>query len=229
MGFPLGLPGLKKRRNDFARLEFQPVGQALEAETSALDVDAETGECEDAGGLEARLRFEAEKELARIEDARKEARLEARVEWETELAERVAAEREAVLEVCERFGRERTRYFSGVETEVVKLALAVAARVLHREAQLDPLLLTAAVRVALEKVAADSGVTLRVPEKELEMWRGVFGGGAEHDGVRLQGDERLSAGECVLDTMVGRVELGVGAQLAEIERGFFDLLQRRPA
>jgi len=37
-----------------------------------------------------------------------------------------------------------------VEHEVVKLALAVAARILRREAQMDPLLLTGAVRVALD-------------------------------------------------------------------------------
>jgi flagellar assembly protein FliH len=35
--------------------------------------------------------------------------------------------------------------------------------------------------------------------------------------------------ECVLETSVGRVELGVKAQLIEIERGFFDLLGQRPA
>ena len=37
-----------------------------------------------------------------------------------------------------------------------------------------------------------------------------------------------SAGECVLETRVGTVELGVKAQLEEIEKGFFDLLQQRP-
>jgi flagellar assembly protein FliH len=47
--------------------------------------------------------------------------------------------------------------------------------------------------------------------------------------LKLVGDERLGVGECVLETNVGRVELGVSAQLEEIERGFFDLLQQRPA
>ena len=50
-------------------------------------------------------------------------------------------ERSVVLKACEEFRRERARYFAGVEAEVVKLALAIAARVLHREAKLDPLLL----------------------------------------------------------------------------------------
>ena len=35
-------------------------------------------------------------------------------------------------------------------------------------------------------------------------------------------------GECVMETSVGRVELGVAVQLEEIEKGFFDLLQKRP-
>ncbi len=36
--------------------------------------------------------------------------------------------------------------------------------------------------------------------------------------LQIVGDERLSAGECVLETNVGTVELGVSAQLEEIER-----------
>ena len=39
----------------------------------------------------------------------------------------------------------------------------------------------------------------------------------------------MKAGECVLETSVGKVELGVSAQLEEIEKGFFDLLQQRPS
>ena len=60
------------------------------------------------------------------------------------------------------------------------------------------------------------------------MWREVFLDGPESS-LKIVGDERLDAGECVLDTNIGRVELGVSAQLAEIERGFFDLMQQRPA
>ena len=110
----------------------------------------------------------------------------------------------------------------------MKLALAIAARVLHREAKLDPLLLAGVVRVALEKVQEDSATVLRVPASELEKWKEIFAAGARI-AVQLVGDERLAAGECVLETSVGKVELGVRAQLEEIEKGFFDLLQQRPA
>jgi flagellar assembly protein FliH len=188
-------------------------------------------------GMEVRLKaemaaFDVQSEAqisSRIDAARSEARAEARREWEQELEEKITTEREGVLRSCEQFGRERARYFAGVEVEVVRLALAIAARVLHREAKLDPLLLSAAVRVALEKVAEDSATVLRVPAVEAELWRGVFSAQAFESSVQVVGDERLGAGECVLDTNVGKVELGVSAQLSEIERGFFDLLQQRPA
>jgi flagellar assembly protein FliH len=60
------------------------------------------------------------------------------------------------------------------------------------------------------------------------MWKEIFVASPESS-LQVVGDERLAEGECVLDTNVGRVELGVSAQLEEIERGFFDLMQQRPA
>jgi flagellar biosynthesis/type III secretory pathway protein FliH len=40
-------------------------------------------------------------------------------------------------------------------------------------------------------------------------------------------DDRLRAGECKMKTQLGTVDLGISAQLEEIERGFFDLLEHR--
>ena len=48
----------------------------------------------------------------------------------------VVRERERLIGVVKEFGAARERYFSGVEQEVVKLALGIAERVLHREAQI---------------------------------------------------------------------------------------------
>jgi flagellar assembly protein FliH len=213
-----------------SRLEFYPLDRPEpDAEIVVEDkvVDGETLLKEEAA-LDGQLRSDAEQMSAQIETAQSEAVVEARLLWEAELEEKIALERSRLQRVEEEFLQERTRYFSAVEGEVVRLALAIAARVLHREAKLDPLLLTGVVRVALEKVAKDSAVVLRVPAGEVEMWQGVFA--ANQDAaLKLVGDERLVAGECVLETNVGRVELGVSAQLEEIERGFFDLMQQRPA
>ncbi|MEO6983340.1 MAG: FliH/SctL family protein [Edaphobacter sp.] len=228
VGFPVRLLH-PERKKEVSRLEFYAVGEArgeTEGDQDARSVGDEDRLKEEAAALGVRL--QAEEVSAQIETAQREARLEARADWEVELAERVEAERLRMVKACEQFGRERAQYFARVEAEVVKLALAIAARVLHREVLLDPLLLTATVRVALEKAAEDSTAILRVPAGDIAMWRGAFEKEAEA-AVQLIGDERLGAGECVLETGVGKVELGVGAQLAEIEKGFFDLLQQRPA
>jgi flagellar assembly protein FliH len=134
-----------------------------------------------------------------------------------------------ILQSLEQFRLERQSYFHNVEREVVRLALAIAARVLHREAHLDPLLLRGAVRVALEKLGDSSRVVMRVPSREVEPWKEFFRAGTN---LRIQPgvleDPSLSPGECLLATELGTIELGVRAQLEEIEKGFFDLLDRRP-
>jgi flagellar assembly protein FliH len=217
---------------DVSKLEFYPLNQPENVDDNAkLDSESRNPELllkEELATLEERFRSQTEQTSSRVEMERSEAKAEARREWESELEERIAKERALVLKIGEEFHDQRSKYFAEVEGEVVKLALAVAKRVLHREAQLDPLLLTGVVRVALEKLAEDNTAVLRVPTSELQTWRQVF---VENHGPSLEllADERLGSGECVLDTNVGKIELGVSAQLEEIERGFFDLMQRRPA
>lgn len=213
-----------------SRLEFHAVG-SLAAEThdaaEGLWIDAEARLLDEVAALKVKLVEQVEECSRQIEEARRDASLVARGEWELELEEKVASERGSMLKALEHLGHEKTRYFAGIEAEVVKLALAIAQRVLHREVQLDPLLLQATARIALEKIAEDSVAVLRVPESDVAAWRDVLDGATES--ARLVGDEHMRKGECVLDTNIGRVELGVSAQLAEIEKGFFDLLQMRPA
>jgi flagellar assembly protein FliH len=223
-GMPVRLLGGEGR--EVSRLEFLP----LERPVTVVEVEPDGTEVllkEEVAALGGRLQSQAEQMSAEMESARSAAKAEAREEWKRELEEGIAEERLSVMKACEAFRGERLRYFSEVEAEVVKLALAIAARVLHREAKIDPLLLTGVVRVALEKIAENSATVLRVPVSAIGMWREAFVVSPESL-LQIVGDERLSAGECVLDTNVGRVELGVSAQLAEIEHGFFDLMQQRP-
>lgn len=211
---------------EFHTLEDLIAGRTTEREAVCL-AEIERGAADELAAMEQRLAAQAAETETRVEAARREALVEARETLEREYEERVALERAAVIKLSEQFGRERAKYFADVEAEVVRLALSIAARVLHREAELDPLLLRGAVKVALEKVQEESAVTLRVPEEQTQDWQAIVAG--NHVGVTVVGDGRLAVGECVLETSVGRVELGIKAQLQEIERGFFDLLEQRPA
>jgi flagellar assembly protein FliH len=121
------------------------------------------------------------------------------------------------------FDREREGTLHALEGEVVELALAVAARILRREAQMDPLLLTGAVRVALGQLSASTRVRLKVPGAEAGLWSETM---AHLPNLAVKPEvvpvAEMCAGECELETSLGTVDLGLRAQLAEIERGFFD-------
>ncbi|HZY61073.1 MAG TPA: FliH/SctL family protein [Edaphobacter sp.] len=126
------------------------------------------------------------------------------------------------------FAAVRDNYLNQVEHEVVRLALSIATRILHREAQMDPLLLSGAVRVALGQLSDSTEVQLHIPATEHALWEEMIRL-IPNLPIRpkLFPEDSMAAGECVIETPLGSVDLGVKAQLDEIERGFFDLLDRR--
>ena len=216
-----------ERRRATTPLIFEAVERRkMNIQKAGVDVLQETRRIQEEGAVEG-LRAQVRGFSAQLEAARTAGREEASAELEGAFQAKIEEEREAMLRACTQFNAERVRYFGEVEGEVVRLALAIAERVLHRESKMDPMLLTASVRLALEKVTGETGTVLRVPVASLENWRALFGEGADR-AAEVVGDEKLGPGDCVMETTVGRVELGVAVQLEEIEKGFFDLLQKRP-
>jgi len=147
----------------------------------------------------------------------------------TQFEELLRRERESLNTAIRSFDGERKTYFQQLETEVVQLALAIARKILQREAQVDPLLLRGAVRVALDTAAAATELSLLVPPEEITLWREHL---ASEDNLQtkpqLVADPSLEPGQCVLETSLGTVDLDWKAQLKEVEEGFYDLLALRP-
>ena len=108
------------------------------------------------------------------------------------------------------FTGQRDDYFARVEAEIVQLALAIAAKILHREAQVDPMLVAALVRIAVEKLREGSSVTVRVGASEGSRWKQYFASEVERDaraGGRGCGAQRsrLPAGDGAWD---GELRIG---------------------
>lgn len=195
---------------------------SLDAKSNPQDSDPDIARLM---GEERERAFEAGFEAGRrkgIEETREAARnaeAQTRAQFEARRIAQVAA-------ALENFAGERAQYLKAVEREVVKLALAVAARVLRREAEVDPLLLSGAVRVALGQVAASPEVRLRVPADELAMWKEAMSAlpNLAARPVVVAG-EGMRLGDCVIESALGTADLGIGAQLAEVER----VLREEPA
>ncbi len=120
-------------------------------------------------------------------------------------------------------------YLASVETEVVQLALAIARKILHRESQLDPLLLAGMVRVALQQIDSATSVVLRVHPQNAEDWQRFLSMHLEPSQVpQIVEDPSQAADQCSLETPMGTTKLGLDIHLKEIEQGLMDLLAARP-
>jgi flagellar assembly protein FliH len=144
-------------------------------------------------------------------------------------AEQLARERSSLTSALVQFAHDRTTYFQQVEGEVVQLALSIARKILHREAQLDPLLLAGIARAALEKIDGATGVRLRVHPQNADDWRRYLSSRLEPaDMPEIVEDPAQPADQCTLETSMGTAVLGIEVQLKEIEQGLMDLLAARP-
>ena len=141
----------------------------------------------------------------------------------------MARERASLAAALAHFSRDRANYFQKVESEVVQLALAIARKILHREAQVDPLLLAGIARVALEKIDGATTVVLRLHPQNASDWRGYLA--TQLDPAYLPEiveDASQSPDSCTLETSMGQTSLGLDVQMKEIEQGLLDLLAARP-
>ena len=169
----------------------------------------------DTAGREARARLLG----------REEGLAEGRKNFEDQLTK----ERSVLGAALTQFARDRALYYQNVETEVVQLALSVARHIIHREAQIDPLLLAGVVRVALEKIEKATGVTLRTHPHNADGWRRYFSLHLDPaDLPEIVEDAAIAPDCCILETSMGTAELGMEVQLKEIEKGLMDLLAARP-
>jgi flagellar assembly protein FliH len=160
------------------------------------------------------------------------ARLEAETakavaQCKAEAAREVQCVRTAVSQAVAEFARERQEYFQRAEAEVVQLAVAIARRIIHRETQVDPMLLASVVRYELQQLDVGTEVRLLVPPASLGYWQEAVAGMAQ--AVAVEAVKTLTGDAVRIETALGSRTVDFESELKEIERGFFDLLSLRPA
>ena len=212
---PLPVDLIAREMRGMSLLEFVPLTKKTEAKAEAVPPVSETETPVDERALQV---------AAMIDAARDEAGTAMRQLCETEFTARLQVERERSALLCAELNRDRRRYLAEMEAEIVRLALAVAKRILLREVEADRMYLTAIVRAALARVHDGSRTTLRVHPGETLDWVEL-----SLPEVGVVGDDKVAPGECVLETSIGRVELGVRPQLDAIEASFQELANWREA
>ena len=120
----------------------------------------------------------------------------------------------------------RQRFRHEAEQDVVALALATARRILHRELTVDPQTLSGVVKAALEKMELSEVHRVRVSREDEPLIRQSLEQMGLPQRVEVIADLALERGAAILESNRGTLDASINTQLAEIERGFADLIRR---
>jgi flagellar assembly protein FliH len=142
--------------------------------------------------------------------------------------EEASAEIKPVLERLARAATDlsnlRDRIRRQAETDLVRLALAIAKRVMHRELAIDPDAMQGIVRTALDRLQNREIARLRVHPSHVGPVRSCLEAAGRAPALEVTGDPSLNCGDAIFETSLGELDASVDSQLREIERGFADKL-----
>jgi flagellar assembly protein FliH len=121
----------------------------------------------------------------------------------------------------------RRSFRAAAEQETVKLAIAIARRVLHRELSTDPEAILGLVMAAFQKLNARETHRLRLAPSDAAAVQEQRARLDLPASLEILADASLPPGSAVFETSRGELDASVDTQLSEIDRGFADIVRRR--
>ena len=179
------------------------------AQTAALDVQLE------------RLQADSEK---RIQEAVAAGRQEGEAAARESLAANVNSEVERLKQLSKQILGSAPALRKQAEADLVRLAIAIARRILHREIAVDSEALLGLTKAALSKIDQREIHKIRTHPDNVALLQRVLEQGHSRGRIEISGDARLDRGALIIDTARGQLDASVETHLEEIERGFTDLV-----
>jgi flagellar assembly protein FliH len=115
------------------------------------------------------------------------------------------------------------------EGQMVQLALGIARRIVQREVSLDPDLLLAMARVALERLGDSARVTVKLHPEDYAAAGAARVSEMTSSNVTIVADARLSRGACRVESDMGLLDVGIDAQLQEVGRALLGIEEAQAA
>jgi flagellar assembly protein FliH len=166
------------------------------------------------GKEEAHRAFEAGRGAG--EAAAKE-RLEAQVR---SLAGRLG---EAVSDIA----HTRAEVLRGAEAEIMRLAIEIARRILHREMSTDPFALEGLLKAALEKLHAREVYRVRVHPAQEPLVKACLEQSDRFRGVLVVADPSQPEGGALFEVAGGILDASVETQVCQVERALMNQIESR--
>jgi flagellar assembly protein FliH len=197
-----------------------PPGSAQTSPAGDRAVEADAGQA-----LKTRI-AQLEQEVVDREQAALKAGVEkGRAAGEQEATARLQAVIERFIATTDELAASRRQFRHDAEADVIKLALAIARRVLHRELNADPEAVFGLVKAALEKVDSREVERIRVHPADAPVVAAQIDKLRPATRFEVVPDSRLERGAAVVETARGSLDASVETQLDEIERGLAERLR----
>ena len=171
----------------------------------------------------ARIIAQAEEHSAIIEQvASDKAAHEARQNFETEIADRVADLRNELADTIAKIGSLATQMTANVEADIVELAIQIAKKVVVREVTIDREIALTLVKVSLAKLHNRSVAKVHLNPEDFTFVSSHIDKLDFRGSLELVEDRSISLGGCLIHTETGDIDARIESQFDEISHGLLN-------
>lgn len=164
-----------------------------------------------------------------VEEAFNKGMAQGRAEAAAASQEKVDQAVTALRAAIDEMEKIRTRDRERMEIETVRLALAIAKKIIRYETEHGKVIENV-VKAAMQQVADPRKLTLRLNPRDIEAASALgdqFQNGEDADSqLALEGDETVGRGGCVIETRLGDVDARIDQQIKVIEELLNDQLPK---
>lgn len=206
--------------------------RAAEGESAALgdagnreqDVETQARDLLEVARHEAdRLLTEAQARVAEIEqEARAQGLAQARAQMDEEVAAAAEDWREKLAQTLNELQSLYALIAARSERDLVRLALEIARKVVHREVTTDSDIVLTLARVALERLHPRAVATVLLHPDDFEYVNTRRPTLSSNSAVEIVADTAVGRGGCIVQSEHGDIDARVEQQFARLERGFFE-------
>jgi flagellar assembly protein FliH len=110
------------------------------------------------------------------------------------------------------------------EEDLVRLSIAIARRILHREISIDPDALLGLVKAAMSKIDSREIHLIRAHPDTVPVIQKALNSADTQARIEISVDPRAERGTLLIETARGQLDASLETQLLEVQRGFTDLV-----